>query len=160
MLDEFSWQLHRYFLLEEHIAEIGAVNLRVTQGAGLILRGLIVQCGEGGKAVALDAHVVDVSAPEQPLVVGAMWRMARGTAFGLDRQMLERERSALIGVTLEADLVLRGVQLRLLGAAVVHVVTVTALDEAFVDTVVEGTIEVCAGVVVTTVAKLRGLSLQ
>jgi len=86
--------------------------------------------------------------------------MAGGAAFGLDRQVLEGERSALFRVALETDLVLRRVQLRLLGTAVVYVVTVTALDETFVDAVMEGAIEVCPGVVVTAIAKLRCFRLQ
>jgi len=58
-------------LPEENIAEVRAMDGHVAHGARLVFRGLIVQGGEGGKTVALDAHVVHVSAPKKPLVVGS-----------------------------------------------------------------------------------------
>jgi hypothetical protein len=39
-------------------------------------------------------------------------------------------------------------------------VTVTALDETFIDPMMEGTVEVGPGIVVTAVAKLRRFRLQ
>lgn len=110
--------------------------------------------------MTLDAHVVDVSAAEESLVVGAMRRMAGGAAFRPDRQVLEGERSTFLRMALVADLVLGRVQPYLLGTTIVYVVAIAALDEAFVDAVVEGTVEVHPSVVVAAVAQFRRFRLQ
>jgi len=107
---EFLGRLHWYFLLEEHIAEIGAMNLRVTHGAGLILRRLIVRgaggpagCQRGRERMALQAEHIHWHYVEQLRIGGTVGRMATGAALGLNWHMLVDERTLLIDVAPVAD---------------------------------------------------------
>jgi len=119
-----------------------------------------MQGGKGRQSVALNAHIVDFGATKQLLIVGAMGHMARRTALRLDWQVLEGEWTAFFRVALEADLVLRGIQFRLLRTAIVYVVTIAALYEPFVDAVMEGAIEIGSRVIVAAVAQLGCFRLE
>src|ERR1035438_1249255 len=106
----FVWGSIDNSLLEKHIAEIGAMNLRVTHGAGLILGRLVVRGtawparGQGGReSVALQTEHVHRHHVEQLRIGGSMGRMATGAALGFHRHMLVNERTLLIDVALVAD---------------------------------------------------------
>ena len=86
------------------------MNLRVTHGAGLILRRLIVR-GTGWPArrqrgrerVALQTEHVHRHHVEQLRIGGSVGRMATGAALSLHRHMLVDERTLLIDVALVAN---------------------------------------------------------
>jgi hypothetical protein len=72
-----------------------------------------------------------------------------------DWLVLEDERSLLIGVTLEADGVLRGIRTHLLGLhRAVYVVAIAALDQAFVHSMMEGHVELSLLLEMASVAEL------
>ncbi len=82
------------------------MNLRVTHGAGLILRRLIV-CWPGwsltGEAMALQTEHVHRHDFKQPGIGGAVGRMATAAALGLHRHMLINERPLLFRVAFVAN---------------------------------------------------------
>ena len=86
------------------------MNLRVTHGACLILRRLIM-CGaawapsrqRGRERVALQTEHIHWHHVEQLRIGGTVGRMATGAALGLNRHMLVDERTLLIDVALVAD---------------------------------------------------------
>jgi len=107
---EFLGRLHRCSYLKKHIAEIGAMNLRVTHGAGLILRRLIVRGADwparrqrGRERVALQTEHIHCITLSSFRIGGTVGRMATGAALGLNRHMLVDERTLLIDVALVAD---------------------------------------------------------
>jgi len=89
-------------------------------------------------AVALVAEWVDGWHVQQAGVLGAVWSVASHAPFSLDCGMFIDERSAHLGVALGADRVLVGRGLHVVGPeGAMHVVAITALDQAFVHLVVE-----------------------
>ena len=105
-------------------------------------------CAPGGISpahvgVALQAQRVDARDVQQPWVGRAVRSVTVGAAFNLDRLMLVKERSALVGVALEADKVLvgRGPQLAPDRRAV-SVVAIAALDQPLIHAVPERLLEV------------------
>ena len=109
-MHEFSYRLHRHFLLEKHIAEIGAMNLRVTHCASLVFRRLIVR-GAGWSSgrqlarerVALQTEHVHRRHIEELRISGSVGRMATCTAPSLHRYMFVDKRTLLIDVALVAN---------------------------------------------------------
>jgi hypothetical protein len=86
------------------------MNLRVTHGASLILRRLIVRGTAwaprrqlGRESVALQTEHIHWHYVEQLRIGGPVRRMATGAALGLHRHMLVDERTLLIDVTFLAD---------------------------------------------------------
>src|SRR3984957_1122805 len=100
----------RCSLLEEHAAEIGAMNLRVTHGAGLILRRLIVRGTDwpagsqlGRESVALQTEHVHQAHLEQPGIGGTVGGVATAAALSLHRHVLIDERTLLVDMALIAN---------------------------------------------------------
>lgn len=86
--------------------------------------------------------------------------MTGDTPFRLNRFMLESKWASFVGVTREANLVLRCCGPQLLGQeAAVLVVAVGTLHQGLLDAVPEGTVEILLDVSVTAVAKL-GLAIH
>ena len=82
--------------------------------------------------------------------------MAGLAALDFHGLVLEHERALLVGVALEADRVLRRGSAHLLGTyGAVHVVAIAALDQAFVDAVVERHVELSLLLKMAGVAELR-----
>ena len=86
------------------------MNLRVTHGAGLILRRLIVRgaggppgCQRGRERVALQTEHIHWHHVEQLWIVGTVGRMATAAALSLHRHMFVDERTLLIDVALVAN---------------------------------------------------------
>lgn len=130
--------------------------------AGLVFLVLVVRRTDGWlgsdialrQRVALQAQEIDLTDLEQPRICGSVRRVAGRTAFRLDGYVLINERSALLGVTLEADLVLfrAGAQL-VSDEAAVLVVAVGTLDQSLIHAVAVGTPELGAHLVVTLIAQ-------
>src|ERR1700690_3596642 len=102
-----TMRCHRYSLLEEHITEVGAMNLVVTHGAGLILRRLIVRgtawaAGRqlGRESVALQTEHVHLAHFQEPRIGGTVRRVASGAPLGLHRHMLVNKGPLLVGMAL------------------------------------------------------------
>src|SRR5579863_5669962 len=81
--------------IEEHRAHVGTVNARVANGAGLVLRRLVVSRPErlaGGKVrrrrVTLQADSVNVRAIQQARIRSPVGEVAGGAAFGPDHVVL------------------------------------------------------------------------
>src|SRR4051812_26673290 len=82
--------------------------------------------------------------------------MAAHAAFRLDRRMLEDEWTSLLGMALEADLVLCGSGTQLCAqVSAVRIVAVVALHQAFVHAMMEGLAELRLHFQMAGVAKLR-----
>ena len=87
--------------------------------------------------------------------------MARRTTFYLQRCVLKRERSLLVGVTFETARIGACCQPRLLQfETTVRIVTVAAFDQAFEDLVMKRPAELCFRFTVTTDAQLRLASFE
>ena len=145
--------------LEKDAAEVGPVNLRVTHGAGLILRGLIVcwpHRPNRWEGMALQTEHVHQAHFEQPRIGGSVGRVATAAALCLHRHMLVNERPLLVDVALEADRVpaRQGPHLPH-SRRPVHVMAVVALHQTFVDAVVKGFGEIRFGRSMASVAQLR-----
>src|SRR5580700_3706666 len=100
----------RCSLLEKHAAEIGAMNLRVTHGAGLIFGRLIVRGTDwpagsqlGRESVALQTEHVHRHHLEQPGIGGTVRRVATAAALGLHRHVFIDERTLLVDMALVAN---------------------------------------------------------
>jgi hypothetical protein len=153
--------------LEEELIRIRTVNRRMAHGARLILLGLIVESGSrgrpgiGGKCVALQAEQVHLGALEKPRVGIAMRRMARDAALGFDRRVFVNEGSGFVAMAFEAGRVLRtrGTQLPELEAAM-GIVTVVALNHAFIHAVMKSSRELLFNLQVAAVAELWPLVLH
>src|SRR5437879_5241741 len=82
--------------------------------------------------------------------------MTSAAAFGFYWFMLEGEKPGLIGVALEADLVLRGGRPQEVGlGTAVLVVAIRAADESLFHAMPEGTREILLGVGMTSETELR-----
>jgi len=92
--------------------------------------------------VALVAQRVDVGHIEQARVLRAVRRVAAQATLGFDGCMFKDKRTARLSMALGADGVLIGGGLEVVVAkSAVGIVAVAALDQAFVDLVVEGHVE-------------------
>jgi hypothetical protein len=108
--------------------------------------------------VALQAEQVDVAQFQHMRIWAAVHQMAGLATIDLYRLVFEYKRSLLVGVALEADRILRRGSPHLMGpSSPVRIVTVAALDEAFIDSMVEWHIELSFLCEMAGVAKL-GLS--
>lgn len=110
--------------------------------------------------MAFQAEQVDIAALEQTRIVGAVRRVAGNAAFSLDGRVLPRKRTGLVGMAAEAHLVLRRGSAQLASQEpAVLVVAVAAVDQSFVDAMMEGLGEIGLYFLVAGVAqrRLRGL---
>ena len=146
-------------LLDKGDVQVRPVNHGVAVGAGLAVRGPAVEAVDvvgGNRAVALIAERVDVRHVQQASVLRAMRCVATEAAFALDGSMLIHERATGFHVALDADCILigGGFEVAALEGAV-DIMAIAALDQAFVDLVMEGHVEVWADVGVALVAEVR-----
>ena len=82
---------------------------------------------------------VDVADGQQAGIRGAVWRVARDAALGLDHRMLENERPRCFGMALSADFVLVGRGLELLALErTMRIMTVAAFHQSLIHPVMEG----------------------
>jgi len=82
--------------------------------------------------------------------------MAGYAAFGFHGFVFKGERAGLVGMALEADLVLRRRAAQLLGQkAAVLVMAITATHQTLIDAMPERTLEILPRLGVAAVAKLR-----
>ena len=87
--------------------------------------------------------------------------MARCTAFSLDHRMFVNKRTGFVGVAFVANRVLRRGRPQLpCQKSTVRIVTVVALHEPFVHTVMKSSRELLFGLQMATVTKLRLLLLH
>lgn len=140
------------------------MNVGVAGGARLKLvrsRPLPVDCAVGYTAVALVAQRVDARHVEQAGVLRTMRAVASCAAFSLDGSVLINEWPAHFGVALGADRVLIGRRFQVaVPEGAVDIVAVAALDESFVDLVVERHIKCRLGIGMALETKRRLRSLQ
>lgn len=97
--------------LHEYLAQIGAMDGRVAQNAGLILLRLVVRRPQGAKrrsAVTLQTQQVDLGHAQEARIGRAVRCMATHAAFRLHRHVLVDEGSLLVGVALVANRVPAG----------------------------------------------------
>src|SRR5215207_2692967 len=133
-------------LSHEDRARVRAVNPGVAGRAVPVLDGEVVRRAGGlrradvvGHTVAGQAELRDRRRVEHPRVRGAVRRVARRAALGLDGRVLEGERPLLLRVALDAGRVHARREPALLGLeAAVRVVAVGALHRALQHLVVEG----------------------
>ncbi len=143
------------------------MNLRVTHGAGLILRRLIVYgpawttgCQLARESVALQTKHVHRHHVEQLWIGGAVGRVATGAALGLHRHMFVDKGTLLIDMALVANGVAAREAPQLPDSSrTMRVVAVHALHQTLVDTVVIWFGEICLGRGVASVTQL-GLFLD
>ena len=134
-------------LLKQGTVHVRPVNLRVTQRAGLILRGLVMEGGGArrigeGRRMARQAQQIHVADLEHVSIGRAVRRVAGFAAFDLHRLMLEYKRPALIRMAGVANRVLRRRSAHLLGCdGAVRVMAIAALDQTLVHAVVKGHLE-------------------
>ncbi len=112
----------------------------VAHGARLVLGGLVMRRSRGplsGECVTLQAQQIHLAHAQETRIRGAMGRVTTAAAFGFHRYMLIDEWALLIGVALCTDRVSAGQGPHLLecGCAM-SVMTVAALDQAFVHAMV------------------------
>lgn len=149
--------------LHEYLAQIGAMDGRVAQNAGLILLGLVVRRPQGAKrrsAVTLQTQQVDLGHAQEARIGRAVRCVATHAAFRFYRHVLVDEWPLPIGVALVANRVPagRGTHLTQRRGAM-HVVAVAAGDEPLIHAMVVGTgkLGACRGM--ASVAKF-GLRLD
>ena len=150
--------------LEEDLAEVGSVNKGVAHGAGLVLLRLVVGRPDRRlrrrvahrQSVALQAQQIDLADAQQARIRRAVRSVAAHATLGLHRQVLENEWSLLLGVTLEAHLVLLRAGTELFRAETpVWVMTVRTLHQALIHPVPERPAEFRFFFRVAAVTKLR-----
>jgi hypothetical protein len=146
---------------EEHATGVGAVDRSVAHRARLVFLRLVMERrhrgdrGIHGEGVALQAKQVDLAALEQSRVRRAVRDVAGDAALDLHGGVLVHERSGLIRVAFEANGVLRGGGAQLpREEASVRVVTIRALHQALVHTVMEGAAELLLDFDVAAIAEL------
>jgi len=97
------------------------MNRDVTHSACLVFLGLVMERWQPGntrilgKRVALQAKQVDLAALQHPRIRRPVRCMTGNTSLGFDWNMLKSEGSGLVGMALEADLILRRRSAQLLG---------------------------------------------
>ena len=134
------------------------MNGRVAHRARLVFRGLVVTrtCRAlGRKRVTLQAQHVHLAHPQVTGVGRSVWRMTTAAALGLYWHVFIDKRTGLVRMALGADGIPGG-QCPYLSESCrsVHVMAVTALDKAFVDSMVVGLGEVSLRGCVASVAEL------
>lgn len=149
--------------LHECHVQIGAMDGRVAQNAGLILLGLVVRRPQGAKrrsAVTLQTQQVDLGRAQEARIGRAMRCVATHAAFRFYRHVLVDEWPLLIGVALVANRVAAGSGTHLAQCrGAMNVVAVAAGDESLVHTMVVGTGKLGARRSMASVAKF-GLRLN
>ena len=139
------------------------MNLRVTHGASLILRRLIVHRTDwpagrqrGREGMALQAEHVHRHHLEQLRVGGAVRCVATAATLSLHRHVLIDVGSLLIDVALVANGVAAGQAAQLAhGRCAMRIVAVCTLDQALIDAVVIRLGKICLGGCVASVTQLR-----
>lgn len=135
------------------------MNGRVTHCASLILGCLVMRWAIGplrGERVALQAQEIDLADPKQTWIRGTMGRVTTTAAFRFDRHMLVYKWSTGIRVALSADGVSAGQGFHLSqGCGAMHVMTVAAVKQSFIYTVVIRLGKIGLGRSVTAVALFR-----
>lgn len=134
------------------------MNGCVAHRACLVLRGLIV----GGtrwalhrECVALKAQKIDLAHAQETRVCRPMWRVATIAAFRFDGHVLVNKRTEFVGMTLGANLVAtRQCPYLTDGGGAMGVVTIAALDQAFIDAVVIGLGKIRLGGRMASVAEI------
>ena len=149
-------------LLKEELVKIGAVNLDVAHGARLIFLALVVERGQPRHTavlcnrVAFKAEEIHLTAFEQTRISGPVRTMTGNTTLGLDGPVLKREGPRLIGMALEADLVLRGSRPQLLGQeTAVRIMTIAALHQPLFNTMSKRPVKLLFLVGMAAVTKIR-----
>lgn len=130
----------------------------MAQSARLVLVGLVVPASRTHrrKRVTLETEQVHSADAQHSWIGGAMWTVAALASLGLHRDVFINEWPLLVGVALVANLISTGQSANLTqGGSTVRVVTVAALDECFIDTMVIGLAEICTSRGVTAVAEVR-----
>src|SRR5579862_2212795 len=127
--------------LEEHSAEVRAMDLSVAHCAGLVFSRLVVNRAAGRnscrKAVTLQAQHVHYADFQQSRIGGTMRRVATAATVRFHRHMLVDERSLLVGVALVADCISAGQVLCVAQRrGAVRVMAVGASHQPFLDAVV------------------------
>ena len=132
------------FLFEIRGTEVRAVNRDVAQRARLEEARLIVErrsarsAAEARCGVALETEQIHIAHLQHVGVRPAMHYVARYATIRFDRRMLVHERPFLLSVALEANLILiRGHPHLARALCSVHVVAIVALNETFINAVVE-----------------------
>ncbi len=106
--------------------------------------------------MALQAEDIKVAGLKQVRIWGAMRRMARFTAFRLDRLVFEDEGALLVGVAREADGIPRRRRPKLFPyESSMGVMAVRALNQSFIDTMVEGHVELRLHLQMAGIAEFR-----
>ena len=139
------------------------MNGDVAKRARLVFLSLIVESWSSrrtnvrGQSMATQAQQVDLVLHEHALIRGAVRRMADHAAFDF-RLVLVYKRPLLFRMAFVADFIARGVGAQLLRAeSAVWAVAIVALNQAFVDAVVEGPRELRAHIHVAGVAEFGRL---
>jgi len=149
-------------LFEEERIEIRAVNLRVAQGARLILLCLVMESWQRwdgsiyGEGVALKTKEVDLATLEKSGIGRAVWRVASHATFHLHCLVLMDKWPGLVHMALEAHQILRGCRTQLTRLVrPVGIMAIAAAYQTLVDTVVERTGELLLRLQMAAIAKLR-----
>jgi hypothetical protein len=146
-------------LSEKQIAKVGSMDLCVAQCARLLL-GCILSIhnretirraarSEMGNGVALQAKQVHIAEFQHVNIRSAVWDMASAASLRPHGSMLEHEGSLLVGVAFVADGIAgvwrSDLPHHMIGLpnpiGSVLIMTITALDQSFQDTMTEGHIE-------------------
>ncbi len=138
----------------------------MAQRTRLILLGLIMERRSAwwtnirGQCMAAEAQQVDLILFKHPLIRGTVRRMADRAALDL-RFMLIDKRSLLFAVTLVANLVAGSIRAQLPGAErAMWTMAIIAMDQTFVQAMVERPRELCTHILVASVTELRRFRLH
>ena len=89
--------------------------------------------------MTLQAQRVNIAPIEKACVWRPVWGMAKGASFCLDRRMLVDERTGNLGMTFHTNSIAGNTAVqRLLLKRAVRVMTVTAVHQSFIDSVMKG----------------------
>src|SRR5271156_1250982 len=143
-INENALIIRGHALIEENTAGVGSMYLHVADGARLVLICLVVKRRRAGRReihgrrVALQTEAIHVVASQQARIRRSVRKMAHGTTLSLDGGMFVNPWPDRIDVTLGADRILRRTQLQHLRLkSTMRVVAVSALDQPFVDPMME-----------------------
>lgn len=142
---------------EEKVAHVRAVNTVVADDASLAI--LVLGAVDAGRDLhmALQAKRIDARGEQHARIDGGVRGVANRASLHPHGFVLKDEGAALVGVTLEADEVLIGRRPYLaIAECAVRVVAIGALDQALIDTMAEGLLEIGALFRMTRVTQ-RGL---
>lgn len=105
--------------------------------------------------MTLQTQEIDLAHPKETGIVRSVGRVATGAAFGLHGYVFIHERSLLLGVAFQANLIPTGKSPDLSqGGRAVNIVAVAAMDEAFVHPVVISLGEICFSRGMTSIAEI------